>query len=81
MDEKFLQIIEMVLVGHGVPMTKLVNTIDLAEELLVEVRDGASVEKVGEIMTETLVGYGVEQPLTPFNAAFIHGAAEKIINA
>lgn len=79
--DTFLQIVEMVLVGHGIRYDRMENTIDLANEILdaIVTTSGTAEQAVTIIMNETLEGYGVDKTLTPYNAGFIVGAARQTL--
>lgn len=79
--ENFTQMIEMILVGHGVKMEDLQNTRDLSDEILEMVGNGGNAEAVGLLMRDGLMAYPnvVPTPLSPFMADVIRSAALRVI--
>lgn len=79
--QTFLQLIEMVLVGHGVRYEQLENTIDLADEILdaIVTSSDTAEQVVHMMMNDALKRYNIESDLTKYNLAFIVGAAKQTL--
>lgn len=79
--QTFLQLIEMVLVGHGIRYDQLENTIDLADEILdaIVISSDSAEQVVSMMMNDALKRYNVQSDLTKYNLGFIVGAAKQTL--
>lgn len=78
-NPRMLEIVEMLLVGHGVAMDQFEDTMGLADEIMEKVEQGGSIADVRQIFAEGLAFYGYDKGCTHFNAVLLHGAAERLI--